>query len=176
MENKPGYLVQLDLKDLGPFRTIWHSQQHEICPILKIKVPYDDVVIDHKHKRKKDPAGPNGDGLCRGVIQKQANALEGKIVNNFKRLGLKKYIDLPSFLRNLADYLENPPVEQVYIHPNEKPKLPKLKKNWVKKLNTVYLKKYPKRKSLKYPKSKKLTKQLKELSEEFKIQPEYLKE
>ena len=79
------------------------------------------MVIDHKHKLKSNPAGPNGDGLVRGAINRHANIIEGKITNNWKRTGLEyTEADLPTFLRNLADYLENPPCEQVYIHPNER--------------------------------------------------------
>lgn len=157
------------------FRIKWHRNQNGICPILKKEVPYDKIALDHKHKKKSDPAGPNGDGLCRGVVQMQANALEGKIINNFKRLGLEKHIDICSFLRNLADYLEQPPIPQIYIHPNEIKKQPGFKMTWFKKLNKQYREKYPKRKGLHCPKSHKMTKQLWRASEEFDLPPEYKK-
>jgi len=172
----PDGLIQLKNKDKATFRERWHYKQNCICPLLKIEVPFDNIALDHKHKRKKDPVGPNGDGLIRGVLHMQANALEGKIINNFKRLGLAKYIELPDFLRNLADYLENPPIPQRYIHPSEQRKPRKIKKSWVNKVNKMYLAKYPTRKPLQYPKSKKLTKVFQELCNEFKIKPEYLKE
>lgn len=169
-------LIQIKGKDLSTFRNRWHYKQNTICPILKVKVPFDKIALDHKHKRKRDPVGPGGDGLIRGVLQIQANALEGKIINNFKRLGLAKYIKLPDLLRNLADYLENPPIPQKYIHPSEEKKPPKLKKTSYNKVAKEFHKKYPSRKSLEYPKSKKLTQPLKKLFKEFNIKPEYLKE
>jgi len=169
-------LIQIINKEKTDFRNEWHTKQNKICPLLKKEIPYDNIALDHKHKRKKDPVGPNGDGLIRGVVQMQANALEGKIINNFKRLGLEKYINIVAFLRNLADYLENPPIPQIYIHPNEIKRPRKLAKNWVKKINKMHKKKYPRRKNLTYPKSKKLTKQLEMLSEEFNCEPIYLKE
>ncbi len=163
------------ISDLPIFRKREHDKQNEICPILKIKVPFEDTVIDHKHKNKKDIIGVNGGGLIRGVIQRQANALEGKITNNFKRLGLNKYIKLPDFLRNLADYLENPPIKQIYIHPTEERKMGDLKKNSFKKINKLYQKKYPSRKELSYPKSGKMTKNLRVVYKEFNIKPEFNK-
>jgi len=128
------------------------------------------MVVDHKHKLKANPAGPNGDGLVRGAIDRFANALEGKITNNWKRMGLGKYTDLPTYLRNLADYLENPPCEQKYIHPSEKPKVKKLGKRVFNKIAKLYAEEYPKRKELTYPKSNKPTKQIKLLAEYYGIE------
>ena len=163
------------IPDLKSFRNKHHEKQKFICPILKQKIPVDDVVVDHKHKNKNEPIGVDGKGLVRGVIQTQANALEGKISNNFSRYGLIKFISLPEYLRNLADYLENPPVKPIYIHPNEETKEKKLKKNSVKKLNKLYLEKYPNRKPLSYPKSEKLTKNLRIIYKEFGLKPEFRK-
>ena len=179
-------LIQIENKDKEDFRKKWHYKQNSICPLLKIKIPFDNIALDHKHKRKKDPVGPNGDGLIRGVLQMQANAMEGKIINSFKRLGLGKYIKLPDFLRNLADYLEDPPIPQKYIHPNEIPKKLILSRQSFNQLVKVYSKKYPNRKKLKYvyTKSKKrmprpnqkLTKTLNKLYIEFDIKPKFFKE
>ena len=163
-------LIQLKQNDLKPLKQKLHSAQNNICPLLKIKVPFDQMVVDHKHKLKANPAGPNGDGLVRGAIDRFANALEGKITNNWKRMGLGKYTDLPTYLRNLADYLENPPCEQKYIHPSEKPKVKKLGKRVFKKIAKLYAEEYPKRKELVYPKSSKPTKQIKLLAEHYNIE------
>ena len=175
LQRRKKKLIQITQNEKTDFRIKWYKQQNGICPILKKKVSFDKVALDHKHKRKNDPVGPNGDGLCRGVIQMQANALEGKIINNFKRLGLEKHIDICSFLRNLADYLEHPPIPQIYIHPDEEKKPLKIKKNWFNKLNKLYQKKYPKRKALVYPKSEKMTKHLKTLCYKFNLPPQYKK-
>jgi len=163
-------LIQLKQNDLKPLKQKLHSAQNNICPLLKIKVPFDQMVVDHKHKLKANPAGPNGDGLVRGAIEFRANALEGKITNNWKRMGLGKYTDLPTYLRNLADYLENPPCEQKYIHPSEKPKVKKLGKRVFNKIAKLYAEEYPKRKELTYPKSNKPTKQIKLLAEHYNIE------
>ena len=163
-------LIQLKQNDLKPLKQKLHSAQNNICPLLKIKVPFDQMVVDHKHKLKANPAGPNGDGLVRGAIEFRANALEGKITNNWKRMGLGKYTDLPTYLRNLADYLENPPCEQKYIHPSEKPKVKKLGKRVFNKIAKLYAEEYPKRKELTYPKSNKPTKQIKLLAEYYDIE------
>lgn len=179
-------LIQIKQIEKTDFRITWHKKQKCICPILKIFVPYDKIALDHKHKRKKDPVGINGSGLIRGVVQIQANALEGKIINNFKRLGLEKHITIESYLRNLADYLEFPPIPQRYIHPNEIKKEPKISRQSFNQLEKVYSKKYPNRKKLKYnytrskkhkPKpNQKLTKTLKKLYAEFNIKPKFFKE
>ena len=125
-------------------------------------------VLDHQHKTKKEVIGEEGAGLIRGVLDYRANAWEGKVNNSFIRCGLHKITDLPSALRNLADYLEQDNYN--YIHPNEKEKVKKLMKrpfNKIKKLHDI---KYPKRKGLEYPKSGKPTKIIIELSKEFSIE------
>lgn len=162
--------IQLSPKDLSKLKSELHKNQNDTCPLLGVKFKLEDMVVDHKHKKKSDPCGPNGDGLVRGAINRFANALEGKITNNWKRMGLDKHIDLPTYLRNLADYLENPPCEQVYIHPSEKPKRPKLKKSCYNKLKKEYSgrAKFPE-----YPKNGYLTKKLEKLFEQYQIEVEY---
>ena len=148
---------------LKKHRKRWHRQQGKTCPILKQVIPYDQTSVDHKHKRKNDPIGVNDDGYIRGVIHIQANSMEGKIANAFKRYGLNKFIDLPTFLRNLADYLEDPPlVHKKIVHPNEMPKKKKLGKREFNKLYKHYFDIYPNKTVLpKWPKSGKATKQIK---------------
>jgi hypothetical protein len=167
-------LTQLKQKDLKPLKQKLHNAQDNICPLLKIKVPLEQMVVDHKHKLKANPAGPNGDGLVRGAIEFRANALEGKISNNWKRYysadESKHPITLSNYLRNLADFLENPPCEQIYIHPSEKPKVKKLGKRVFKKIAKMYSEEYPKRKELQYPKSCKPTKQIKLLAEHYDLE------
>ncbi len=167
-------LTQLKQSELKELKRQLHDAQDNICPLLKIKVPLDEMVVDHKHKLKANPAGPNGDGLVRGAIEFRANAMEGKISNNWKRYyggdESKHPITLSDYLRNLADFLENPPCEQIYIHPSEKPKVKKLGKRVFKKIAKLYAEEYPKRKELTYPKSCKPTKQIKLLAEQYGIE------
>lgn len=172
MPKKGRTLTQLEGKDLKKFRIKVHKKQKCKCPILNKKFPVEDMVVDHQHMTKAETIGINGAGLVRGVIHRQANVLEGKITNAYKRYGLEKMMPLPKFLRNLAKYLEqeNLPI----IHPSEKPKAPKLKKSSynaiVRLARSNGCRKIPP-----YPKSKKLTVALKALYETYGVEPEYYK-
>jgi len=164
-------LIQLKNKDIRALKEKLHKAQRGICPLLGLPFPAEEMVLDHKHKLKSNPVGPNGDGLIRGAIHKFANAIEGKITNNWKRTGLGYTdADLPTYLRNLADYLENPPCEQIYIHPLETPRKPKVKKSCYNKLvKTVN----GKQKIPSYPKNGTLTKALKKLFTKYRVEIEY---
>ena len=130
-----------------------HVEQGMICPILKKEFPQSEMTLDHKHKRKNDPVGPNGDGLCRGVIHTTANALEGRILKDFMRTGVSKYISAPEFLRNLANYLENPPMEQIYVHHTEKLKTPAMNKNDYNRIKKYWKFTHPKKALPKCPRN-----------------------
>ena len=163
-------LVNLKQNDLKPLKEKWAEEQNYICPILKKEIPLEKLVIDHLHKLKSEDPGLNGKGCCRGAIDFRANALEGKITNNFKRLGLEKDIKLPEFLRNLADYLENNHLndEILFIHLTEVIKEPKLSKRSYNKLKKLYT---GKAKFPDFPSSGKLTKPLEKLFKEYNIEP-----
>jgi hypothetical protein len=151
---------EITYKQLKALRKKQWLKQNKECPILKKKIVYKDAVMDHKHKRKDEKIGKDGKGLLRGVLHFQANTIEGKIVNMYKRYGLHKLIDLPSLLRNISDYLLNPPMEQKYVHPKERPKPKKLGKREYKRICKYYFEVYPRRRKLpKYPKSGVLTKE-----------------
>lgn len=143
------------------------EKQHKFCPILKQFIRYEDACFDHKHKTKAEPLGEDGKGLLRGVLHFQANSWEGKVTNAFKRCGLHKFdISLPEALRNLADYIENPPMKPEYIHPNERPKPKKLGKRDFNRIIKYYFQMYPNRRKLpEYPKSGKINKELEKLLE-----------
>jgi len=167
-----GNPVQLNQKDLAPLREKLHKEQQGICPLLNQYFPVIKCVVDHQHRAKHEPIGEGGGGLIRGCIQFQANSMEGKIWNAWKRYGLSKFnITLPNFLRNLADYLERDNLP--YIHPSEKPKAPKLSKKCYKEL--VQSLKGTKCKVPKYPSTGKLTKGLATLFEQQKIEVRYIK-
>ena len=163
-------MQQLRHSELLPLRIRLHKEQENICPILKKKFELSEMVIDHQHKRKNDPIGVNGDGLVRGCIHNNANVLEGKISNAYRRYGLHKHISLPDFLRNLATFLEQDNLP--YIHPSEKEKPKKLKKQSYNQLRRVYngRAKFPP-----YPKTGYITKPLTKLFECFGIEPQFYK-
>lgn len=95
-------LKQSELKEL---RQKWYDEQNGIDPILEEFVNFEDTVLDHIHTKKGEEANDeNGRGYCRGVIQRDVNAFEGRILSAYKRSGLEKHISLTLLLKNLADY------------------------------------------------------------------------
>ena len=156
-------MQQLKQSDLAPLREKLHKEQDETCPILKQKFPVEEMVIDHQHKKSSDPIGLDGGGLVRGCIHNQANVIEGKITNTYKRYGLHKFIELPELLRNIADYLEQENLP--YVHPSEREKTPKLKKRSYNALKKVYT---GKAKFPAYPRSGKLTAPLRRIYEKYR--------
>jgi len=177
---------QLKQKDLKKIRAFFHKKQNGICPILKMKFPVEDMVVDHQHANNAKNLGkPNEIGLIRGVIHRASNSIEGKIANSYIRVGLHKFnISLPEFLRNLADFIENPPLTHLqYLHPSEAPKPKRLKKTSVKKLMKLFQVNYSNRKipscfiynAQDEKNGKKLSKTLKKFYEEFKLKPSFLK-
>lgn len=160
-------LIQLKQSDLQKIRDLWYTENSGICPILKIPVEKSNIVIDHQHKLKSELPDDTGKGCCRGAIEFRCNALEGKITNAFKRYGLEKQIDLPTFLRNLADYLDNNKIHEdvLYIHPSEKPKSKKLRKSSYNKLKKLE-KKLPEY-------TGNYTKNIEKLFNKHKITPEF---
>jgi hypothetical protein len=146
-------LVYLTKEQLGELRKKQYKRQGNKCAITGLPYDIKDCVFDHRHKLKSEMlGGPKGLGLLRGVIGRNVNTLEGKIQRVYKRYGLSEDISLPDLLRRIADYIENPPIEQIYVHPNEKPKRKKLSKPDYKRVCKYYFCIYPKRKKLpKYP-------------------------
>lgn len=164
-------MKQLKQKDLKTLREKWHDEQSKICPLFDKECSYDEVTLDHYHALKSEgPDEKTGRGLCRGVIHKQANAIEGKITNAFRRYGGDKHIDIVSFLRKLADYLEKNKIhtEERWIHPSEEPKPPKLMKSSYNKLVKAVA---GKQKVPKY--TGKLTKGLEKLYEKYGVEPAF---
>lgn len=160
----------LKASELKPLKEELHEAQGGICPILGIPVPLEDMVVDHKHAKKSIPLGENGNGCARGAISRFANIVEGKAANAYIRTGLEKTgVPLSTILRNLADYLDNPPAPPGLVHPTEVPKEKKLGKRVFNQIAKLYLADNPTRKPLEYPKSGKPTKQIKELAEKYQI-------
>jgi hypothetical protein len=163
-------LVQLKQKDLKVIREKWVQEQDGYCPLFGKQYPAEDFVVDHLHKLKSQDPDESGKGICRGATHFQANSIEGKISNAFKRYGGDKHIDLITFLRNLADYLEynKSNDQEKYIHPSEKPKALKLMKSsynsLVKAVGTKQ--KIP-------PYNGKFTKKLQSLYEKYSVIPSF---
>lgn len=145
--NKPAF-IQLNNETAGELRKRLHYEANGICPILLRVIPYKKAVLDHKHKRKADPIGPNGDGLVRGFLDFRVNSLEGIFLKKFKKSGLLGEISYIDFLRRLADYLEGPCCPQYYIYPSEKPKAAKLSKRDFDLICKWYKAVYPNRKKM----------------------------
>ena len=159
-------LKEITHKEFKILRREQWIKQKGICPVLEQYIKYEDAVFDHRHKTKAETLGEDGKGLLRGVLHFQANVMEGKIAKLYKRYGLHKFIELPELLRNIADYIENPPMKPEYIHPNERPKAKKLGKRDYNKICKYYFQIYPKRKTLpEYPKRGKTNKKFEELLE-----------
>lgn len=157
-------LKELNQKEFKKLRYKQWVKQGKCCPVLKQRILYRKVVFDHKHKNKKEEIGEDGKGLLRGVLHRSANVVEGKIANLYKRYGLHKYISLPELLRNIAAYIDTPPMEPKYIHPSERPKQRKLGKREYNRICKYYFKIFPGRRKLpKYPKSGKMSKMFEEL-------------
>ncbi len=114
--------IQLNSDTARILRKELYDEANGICPVLKMAVPFDKTVLDHKHKRKADPIGPNGDGLVRGLLDYRVNSMEGIVLKKFKKSGLYGIIDFRDLLYALADYLKQPLCPQIYIYPSEKPK------------------------------------------------------
>lgn len=129
-----------------------------ICPILIQKLTPESAVVDHKHITKSDirngKTGEDGKGLLRGIIHDQANVFIGKIEKGFKRSGCHKFdISISDQLRHIADYLESPPMEQIYIHPNERIKPDTLNKRDFDKICKYWFDMFPRKRTLPtYPK------------------------
>ncbi|MHA1303621.1 MAG: endonuclease domain-containing protein, partial [Candidatus Heimdallarchaeaceae archaeon] len=157
--------IQLKQNQLKDFRYKQWLKQGKKCAITNKTISFEETVVDHCHKTKKEIPGIDGKGLIRGVIHFGINALEGKISNAYKRYGLHKIADLPEILRGLASYLEDPPIKGI-LHPSCIPKVKKrkLSKTDVKRVRKYWKQMYPNRK---FPKvTKTLTKKWKEYIEQ----------
>lgn len=159
-KQKPIKLIQLKQSQIKSIRHKQWLKQGKKCAILNKVINEEDATLDHKHKKKNQKVGYNGRGLCRGVLHKQINSLEGTIVKKYKRYGVHKLMPLPEFLINLAEYLTNPPMPLKYIHPSEKPKSKYLGKREYNKIKKYYFIMFPRRKKglPKFKKKMKLSK------------------
>ena len=153
--------TQLNHKDIKGVRLQLLTEQENICPLCNTLIALEDAVLDHDHET----------GLVRGVLHSTCNSYEGMVKHKFVRSGVHKNTDIVTYLKNLIVYLQKE--QYPLIHPNEKPKEPKLmRSNFNKLVRTMKASGY-KKKLPTYPKSHKMTKKLKELYEEFNVEPSY---
>ena len=176
--------IEMKQKDIRVLKEKLWLMNDKKCPVLGKAMPLDKMVLDHAHKRNAESYSPTK-GVVREALDKRANAILGKVENALKRTGLgyEEGFDLPAFLRNAADYFERGAyVDEhgdMYVHPSEVPKEPKVSKSNYNKLQKMYDKELfvSKRKGQekkpmpKYPASRKLTKGLAELFEKYDISP-----
>ena len=160
---------QLKAKDVPKLRNHLLKEQDVCCAICKKKTT--DPCLDHSHVKKL-----KGTGQIRGVLCRTCNVFLAKSENNCIRFNITSS-DLPRILRNCAKYLERKHLP--YIHPSEREKDPKLKKQAYNKLRKLYeteratgkrMRKFPE-----YPKSGKLTKELEKWFYELGIVPDFYK-
>lgn len=80
---------------------LWEVQKGK-CAITGLELESPNVAhLDHSHELVGNNAG-----RCRGLLHPYVNALEGMILQKFRRSGLQGKTNYIEFLRNLAEYLE----------------------------------------------------------------------
>ena len=87
--------------------------------------PTSNQHVDHQHLHKSDELGFEGNGLIRGVLCRDCNALEGKIWNNLHRFGKSDKSNPVNsrvlWLSNLLEYYKNAHYfEEPILHPKER--------------------------------------------------------
>ena len=89
------YLMQV--KEIKPLRDKMLEEQDGLCTICKQPAAKQRPTLDHDHDT----------GHVRSVLCNACNRMEGRIKSRFVRYGLKnRDVDYASFLRGLADYIE----------------------------------------------------------------------
>lgn len=109
------------VKDVQRVRELLLKEQNGLDLITNLIIPQKSACLDHVH---------NDEQLVRGVLHRQSNAVLGKLEGVWTRYLSYWYPhDLPTFLRQAADYLENTErnPDKRYRHPN-----------WIKKLKTMF--------------------------------------
>lgn len=104
--------------DVKKVRELLTKEQYNVCSVTGLNIPVKQHVLDHSHDEEQ---------LVRGVLHRQTNAFLGKAENAFTRLIAWWYPnDLPTLLRQCADYLEKEP-DTRYRH-----------NGWIRKINTQF--------------------------------------
>lgn len=153
---------QLKQSEIAKMREQILNEQEGICPLCNNPIPAGAACLDHEHRRRI-----RGTGQLRAVLCRNCNTFLGKLENNSKRCNITLK-DLPKVLRRTSKYLlqEHKP----FIHPSEREKPIKLQKSSYNILKRKYKgrAKFPE-----YPKTGKLTVRLKQIFEQYKIEPKF---
>ena len=102
--------MKLKYKQVGIYRNRLLLKQGRRCAICG-DVIKEDPVLDHCHE----------EGYCRGVLHRECNALEGKILNWCKRFGRGE--DKEVILKNILRYWKTHSSEEIQgnpLHPTHK--------------------------------------------------------
>lgn len=106
------------VSDVKKVREELTKRQDNLDAITGLEIPTKQHVLDHCHDDNQ---------YVRAVLHRQSNAALGKIENLYVRYLRHWYpYDLPTFLRQCADYLDQP-VSNEYRHPG-----------WIKKICTLF--------------------------------------
>ncbi len=159
---------QLSGKHISILRGKLLTAQGNKCLICEVHLSSNDgaACLDHHHQKKN-----KGTGLIRGVLCRTCNSLVAKNENNATRFRIEQ-ARLPNILRKIAGYLEKP--QYPYLHPSEKPKIKKLKKDSYNRL--IKAMKLGKEKKIPvYPPSGKVTVLLESMYKKYNLVPEFYK-
>lgn len=108
-------------KDTTRIRELLLKEQEGLDLLTGLPIPEKQAVTDHKHDSEQ---------FVRGVLHRQSNASLGKLEGIWTRYLSYWYpYDLPTFLRQAADYIEkfDKEPDTRYRHPN-----------WQKKVKTEF--------------------------------------
>lgn len=99
---------KLKTTQVKPYREKMYAEQSGRCAITHYPISLEKAVLDHDHST----------GKVRGVLSRGANALLGKIENNFKRYGLT-FPEVAALGKNLGTYLSRN-YDHNPLHPTHK--------------------------------------------------------
>lgn len=119
---------EITTSELPKIRRVLLEKQDFRCAICDKDLsnePTSNQHVDHQHLYKSDELGYRGNGLIRGVLCRDCNALEGKVWNNLHRFGKSnKSNPVDSrvlWLSNLLEYYKNAYYfEDPILHPKER--------------------------------------------------------
>jgi len=157
---------QMTQKEIKPLREDLLKKNNGICPLCETDIREGESCLDHCHKS----------GQIRNTLCKRCNSLEGQMKAKWIRSGVAKKVQFEVFLMNLSLYL-NPDNYLPIIHPSHAARPRKLMKSSYNTLKRE-IERYNKflARPIKiplYPKSKRLTKRIKELFNQFGLDPRY---
>lgn len=93
--------------EIKPLRERLHKAQKGLCCLCGHKMSLDEAVLDHDHET----------GHIRGVLHRQCNHTEGRIVSWIRRTG--KHVEPIDFLERLTKYWKQDHTSKP-VHPTHK--------------------------------------------------------